>query len=190
MKNKIIVVIVATLTLAGLSAQNNQGDIAGFIQSTYSTKSFISAPVSDADLETILQCGIKAPSARNSQRWKFTVVRDMGLARKVISNSTEGNVLIIVSGQAKNQPSVDVVFDCALATQNMYLAAQGLGLGAHIYSDAVTNINKNLKEALMIPKGYDAIAVLRIGNKDGRVDATSAASKRKDYGEIVNESVK
>jgi len=190
MKRNILAAVFAAFALVGLYAQNNAGDITGFILSSYSTKSFISTPVSEANLETILRCGIKAPSARNSQMWKFTVVKDINLERKVISNIMEGNVLIIVSGLAKDQPGIDVAFDCALATQNMYLAAQGLGLGAHIYTGPIDAINKNLKTALKIPEGYKAIAVLRIGNKDSRVDATSAASKRKDYGEIVNESAK
>jgi len=190
MKKNVITALLFVLLLVSLHAQNTADNVADFILSTYSTKSFINTPIQDADLEKILMCGIKAPSARNTQLWKFTVVRDIALERNVISNITEGNILIIVSGSEKSQPGVDISFDCALATQNMYLAAQGLGLGAHIYTGPVENINKNLKTTLKIPEGYKAIAVLRIGNKDSRVDATTAASKRKGYSEIVNESTK
>lgn len=188
MKKILAVSLFIVMFVGGLFAQDITGNVVDFISSTYSAKKFVAGNVMDGDIEKILKCGIKAPSARNSQLWKFTVVKDNNLARKVISNVADGDVLIIISGSEEKQPGIDVVFDCALATENMYLAAQSLGLGAHIYTGPVEGINKNLKAVLKIPGGYKAIAVLRIGNIDKTVDATSAASKRKGYSEIVNES--
>jgi len=188
MKKMLAVSLFIMMFVGGLYAQNITVSVVDFISSTYSAKNFVSGSVKDGDIEKILKCGIKAPSARNSQLWKFTVVKDNNLARKVIANITDGDVLIIISGSEEKQPGIDVVFDCALATENMYLAAQSLELGAHIYTGPVEGINKNLKAVLKIPEGYKAIAVLRIGSVDKAVDAISAASKRKGYSEIVNES--
>jgi hypothetical protein len=62
----------------------------------------------------------------------------------------------------------------------MYIAAQSLGPGAHIYAGPVADINTNLKEILGIPADYKAVTVLRTGNIDKSVDAVSAASTRKN----------
>ena len=66
--------------------------------------------------------------------------------------------------------------------KNMYVAAQGLGLGAHIYARPVGNINTKLG----IPDDYQAVTVLRVGSIDKSVDAVSAASTRKKPEEVVN----
>lgn len=92
---------------------------------------------------------------------------------------------IIMSGySAKAFTSVD--FDCALATQNMYIAAQSLGLGAHIYGSPAKDINSTKKQALGIPDDYRAVTILRIGHIDKNVDATSSASSRKKMEDMVN----
>ncbi len=130
-------------------------------------------------------CGMKAPSARNSQLWKFTVIRDENLISQVVRNPVPGNVVIIVSGLEDDKEGINVDFDCALATENMYVAAQGLGLGAHIYTGPIRGVNSQ-KQDFGIPTGYRAISVLRVGDIDRNVDAVSAASARKEKEEVVN----
>jgi len=85
--------------------------------------------------------------------------------------------MIVISGLETGSNTVE--FDCALATENMFMAAQALGLGARIYTGPVNNVNATLKESLGIPTGYRVIALLRVGNIDKTVDAVSAASPRK-----------
>ena len=109
-------------------------------------------PVTDSQIDLILKCGMKAPSARNSQLWKFTVVKDKTLIGKIIPDVTPGNILIVVSGQESNKAGINVGFDCALATENMFIAAQALGLGGHIYGGPVNNVNSTLKPDLGIPE--------------------------------------
>lgn len=182
-------ILVILLTLSGLkslNAQQSDNPVVNTILSGYSVRTFSTVPVSDHQLDLILSCGIKAPSARNSQLWKFTVVKDNALMNEIVKNTAQGNILIIVSGQEGQQTGINVDFDCALATQNMYIAAQGLGLGAHIYGSPIGNINTNLKQKLGIPEGYRAITVLRIGNIETGVDAVSAASTRKKAEELIN----
>jgi nitroreductase len=150
---------------------------------SYSARNFTSVPVSNSDLEFILKCGIKAPSANNAQPWKFTVVRDLALMQQMIGNSVvQGNVLILVSG-IESRATTD--YDCGLATENMAVAAISLGLGQRIYTGPVANINSNMKQTLQILDGYKAVAVLRIGNIEKNVDAVTAASPRKGYEEVV-----
>jgi nitroreductase len=186
---KTVLTLLILLVYAGsqvLSAQQTENPVVKTILSGYSARSFSTVPVTDQQLELILSCGIKAPSARNSQLWKFTVVKDNALMNEIVKNTNQGNILIIVSGQENQQTGINVDFDCALATQNMYIAAQGLGLGAHIYGSPVGNINTSMKQKLGIPEGYRAITVLRVGNIDTGVDAVSTASTRKSPEELIN----
>jgi nitroreductase len=179
----VIVVLMSGTTL--LRSQTEGNSTIDVIMSGYSAKMFSQEPVSGNDLDLILKCGMKAPSARNLQPWRFTVLKDNVLTSQIISDITPGNVLVIISGLDSGQQGGSVDYDCGLATQNMYIAAQSLGLGAHIYWSPLGNINSK-KEAFGVPEGYRAVTVLRIGNVDKSVDAVSAASARKKIEEVVN----
>lgn len=178
-----LVVSLATEILSGQTAGSCVTDV---ILSGYTARRFTTEPVTDSNIELILKCGLKAPSARNSQLWKFTVVKDSALIKDIIPNVNAGNIIIIVSGQESGQQGMNVDFDCALATENMFIAAQSLGLGAHIYTGPVKNINSTKKQILEIPDGFRVISVLRIGNIDKGIDAVSSASSRKKLEEVVN----
>lgn len=153
------------------------------ILNSYSARTYTTEPVPAGDIELILKCGIKAPSASNAQPWKFIVVRDAAVMQRMIGGVNPGNVLILVCGRGDNA-AVD--FDCGLATENMTVAAQSLGLGARIYTYSIANINSTMKQTLQIPSGYRAVAVLRVGTIEKNVDAVSAASSRKSYDEVVS----
>jgi nitroreductase len=104
--------------------------------------------------------------------------------KEIIKDVVPGNVLIIVSG-IESESGTTPDFDCALATESMFVAAHSMGLGARIYGSPTGNINSK-KELFQIPSGYKAVMVLRIGNADKTVDAISAATPRKKFEEVVN----
>jgi len=166
-------------------SQSKNSDIANFISSAYSSKTFSTAPVEQKDLELILQCGIRAPSARNSQPWHFTVIKDLETMKRIIPDALKGNILIIVSGYDQSDHAAAISFDCALPTENMYLAAQSLGLGSHIYTGPIANLNAKYRDSAGIPAGYMGVSILKIGNTAQPADATSSASARKADSEVV-----
>ncbi len=188
MKKKLGVVsfVVLFLIAVMLIGQTNSNNVIDLILSSYSARMFSEVPVTDNQIEQILKCGIKAPSARNRQPWKFTVVEDIAKVKDAFRSINSGNVVILISGLESTMEGIDVDFDCALATENMYIAAQSMGLGARIYTGPVRKINSEMREILEIPEGYQVVAVLRIGNLDPGVDATSSASSRKEMSEVVN----
>lgn len=157
------------------------------IMSSYSGKTFKEGSVPDDALEAILQSGQKAPSAMNAQPWHFTVIKNSEIAAELPSrNYAEGAVVIVVSGKPDESAGVNIAFDCALATQNMYIAAQSLGLGAHLYYGGVQDINNNMKETLGIPDGYEAQIIMLVGYLDESVDAVASASVRNPLSDNVN----
>ena len=162
-------------------------DLIDAIMLTYSGKSFKAGEVHDDFLEAILQSGQKAPSAQNAQPWHFTVIKNSEIAKQLVSRDyREGAAVIVVSGKPDERRGVHIAFDCALATQNMYLAAQSLGLGAHLYYSGVQNINNSMKGTLGIPDGYEAQIIMLIGYLDDSADAVTSASPRNPVNNNVN----
>jgi nitroreductase len=184
MKTRLLLATVFLLCAAYMFGQGNGNAVTDAILKGYSVRAYTSEPVSDQQLDIILKCGIKSPSSRNQQPWKFTVIRDETSMKEIIPETLPGNVLIVISGTV-SQSGTTPDFDCGLATESMFVAAEGLGLGARIYGSPVATVIKN-REAYQIPAGFKPVIVLRIGNPDKTVDAVSAASTRKSAEEIVN----
>lgn len=184
MKIKLIFFAIALFPITNIFGQTLESSCSGVLLTGYSEKMYTSEPVTDQQLEMILKCGIKSPSSRNMQPWKFTVIKDEPTMKEIINDVVPGNRVIIVSG-VEGEDGSTPDFDCGLATQSMVIAAHSLNLGARIYGGPVGNINSN-REIFQIPEGYKAVAALRIGNTDKSVDAVSAASPRKTPEEIIN----
>ena len=184
MKIKLLLIVFAFFAVSKLCGQTSANCVADVILSGYSERAYTSEPVTDQQLDLILKCGIKAPSGRNNQPWRFTVVKDEATMKEIIDNVVPGNVLIIVSG-IESEGGVTPDLDCGLATESMFVAAHSLGLGARIYGSPTGNINAK-KELFQIPSGYKAVVILRIGNVDKSVDAVSAATPRKKAEELIN----
>jgi len=106
MKRALIISLVLLLIPGThfLKAQSQGSATTDVILKGYSVKMFTSEAVKDSDLDLILKCGIKAPSARNSQGWKFTVIKNSALAGEVIKNINPGNIVVIISGIESQQP--------------------------------------------------------------------------------------
>jgi nitroreductase len=177
--------IFALFAASGLYGQNSDNSITNVILNAYSERAYNSTPVTDQQLDLILRCGVKSPSANNRQPWKFTVIKDEATMREAIKDVVAGNVLIIISGAEGQNGAGPDLFGCGLTTENMFIAAHGLGLGARIYGGPVASVNSK-RELFQLPEGYKAVMILRIGNVEKNVDAVSAASPRKSLEEVVN----
>jgi nitroreductase len=184
MKKFVSLFFAIVLVSIHLQGQGTGNAVVDAILSGYSVRSYSSVPVTDQQLDLVLKCGIKAPSGRNLQPWKFTVIRDDATMKEIITDVVPGNVLIIISGvESKTGTTPDL--DCGLATHSMFVGAEGLGLGARIYGGPIGNVVAK-REAYQIPAGYKPVVILRIGNVDKSVDAVSAATARKKAEDVVN----
>jgi nitroreductase len=181
MRKIALVSVVFVCVLIKLPAQDSR---AAFALDHYAARNFIAGALSTTELDTVLQAGIKAPSARNRQPWHFTVVRNQSLAKRIVPDVADGNVLIIVSASGDGKTNGAEILDCGLAVESMYLAAQAIGLGSRIYTGPMDAVNRGLKGDLGLPAGYSAVALVRIG-KVQQVDAVSAASGRKAASALV-----
>jgi len=171
------------------------------IKARRSIRRYKTTPVDDETLEIVLEAARWAPSWKNSQCWRFIVVRDSDVKNRladtaigVLSGSNGGAeamrdapVAIVAcaemgkSGFSGDEPATDkgdwYMFDVALAMQNLALAAHALGLGTvHVGAfDA-----KKAAGVLGVPEGFCVVEMTPLGYPDE--DNTSA---RKELSEIV-----
>ena len=182
-----LTLILSMVLMSGFSqlfAQQNAGPTAA-ISNHYAARNFVAGAIPKGDLDLIIEAGIRAPSANNRQPWHFTVVQNQDLAKQLVSAVVDGNVLIVVSTQGDGKTNGSQILDCALAVENIYLAAQALGYGSRIQTGPMDTLNSRFKTQLGLPSGYSAVALIRIGKVQGPVDAASSASPRKRAEELV-----
>ncbi|NIR34597.1 MAG: hypothetical protein GWN07_00695, partial [Actinobacteria bacterium] len=152
-------------------------DTLSAIRNRRSIRNFTSEPVTDEQVEAILEAARWAPSARNSQPWDFVVVRDddrrsdLGRILKGVTFSWAGlaaaPVMIVVSVDHTADPA-HFVEDGAVAAQNLCLAAQSLGLAsswAGIFSHRRTRNRAEtaIADLVGLPGTHRVIAVVPIG---------------------------
>ena len=178
---KVIFTMVFIFVLAFLPAQSSDSPALRPIIHHFSAGNFSNVPLTRTQIDLIVQAGLRAPSAGNRQPWLITVIQDINLARQILPQITEGNILIVVSGAGDGRTNGVVILDCALAAQSMFLAAQAMNLGARQYTNAaLINRTNNLKTELGIPQDHNAIIVTRFGNLPPGVDVMTSASPRAD----------
>jgi nitroreductase len=184
-KTTVFFVVLLISCVSFLPAQNRNDPAISTILNHFAARNYSSAAVTKAEIDLIVQAGIRAPSAANRQPWNFIVVENQALAKKLIPQVTDGNIIIVVCAAGDGKTNGPVILDCGLAVQSMYLAAQALGLGSRIYTGPIDTINRNFKGDLGLPENINAIAAIRIGKLPANVDVVSSASQRNSADRIV-----
>ncbi|MFV0892377.1 nitroreductase family protein [Pseudomonas kurunegalensis] len=125
------------------------------IRERRSTREFTTEPVEQHLIVRLIEAAVQAPSAVNLQPWVFTVVRDEVLLQQISSDAKKylakncgeqmpeslqamldnerfqifyhAPALIVIAAKTASAWAVE---DCALAAQNLMLAAHAEGLGS------------------------------------------------------------
>lgn len=104
------------------------------IFSRRSIRKYTAEPVSEADIKTLLEAAMAAPSASNNKPWHFVVVTERETLDALAGAHPYGKMLaqatlcIAVCGD----PDLSRYWeqDCSAATENLLVAVAALGLGA------------------------------------------------------------
>lgn len=127
--------------------------------------------VDDQTVQILLKAGMQAPSACNEQPWHFIIIDEREILSDIPRFHPHSKMLrdaalaILVCGDISLEKSLDYINqDCAAATQNILLAAHGLGLGAvwlGIYprKERVEGV----RELLKLPESVIPISLISLG---------------------------
>jgi nitroreductase len=162
-------------------------------KSRFSLRKYNSEPVSEEDLNYVLEAGRVAPSAVNYQPWHFLVLRETESLEKIHQTYhrewfREAPVVIVLLGDhnqgwkrtdGKDHTDIDV----AIAADHMTLAATDRGLG----TCWVCNFDKKKTiELFNIPEHLEPIVFLPLGYTNIQTDPNRHQEKRKTLTDIVS----
>ncbi|MGO8684995.1 MAG: nitroreductase family protein [Thermoleophilia bacterium] len=137
-----------------------------------SIRRYTSAPVSDEQIQRLLEAAMSAPSAGNQQPWHFIVVTDRVVLNKVptihpyAAMLREAPLAIVVCADPSNPQYPDYwVQDCSAATQNILIEARLLGLGSvwlgvHCRPEREAAV----RELFNIPAEIEPLAIVAVGH--------------------------
>lgn len=160
------------------------------IRERRSVREYTDEPVSDAMLGELIEAAIQAPSAINQQPWCFVVVKDRALLAQMSDQSKTHLLKALLSTPAHpfrdmlNDPKFHIFYhapaliviavaeptdwaveDCALAAENLMLAAHGAGLGTCWIGFAQHWLGTpDGKAALGLPPSCTPIAPIVVGH--------------------------
>jgi len=147
-------------------------DVMDHILGRRSVRAYHERPVEPEKLHLLLQAAMAAPSACNSLPWEFIVVtapdRLERLRRGLYSGNYEAPAAIVVCGNPGIANNSAARFyweqDCSAATENLLIAASGLGLGAvWIGAHPLPSVVRQVSEILEIPAGIIPLCVVYVG---------------------------
>ncbi len=161
------------------------------VKASRSVSKFRSNPIGDDKIQALASAARMAPSADNAQPWKFVVVSDEDLKRKLAGACTNGRKLpdaplvfvacarldeaeAMVGGYMNSYP-----VDVGMAISYLTLAAANLGLG----TNWVFSFNEGkVREALRIPEGAARVVAF---TPIGLPEAWEPPAGRKPTGELL-----
>ncbi len=158
-------------------------DVFDIISERHSVRKFLDSPVEWEKISQILEAGRLAPSAGNVQDWKFIVITEPELRKKVAESAlkqywiSKAPVIIIICSdidKIKRQYGVRgerlySIQDCAIAATYMILTAHSLGLATCWVGAFEENL---LQRALSIPDNSRPQVILPIGYPDEKPKPT------------------
>jgi nitroreductase len=108
------------------------------IRSRRNVRGYTNHPISQEDLDRILEAGRRSPSSVNEQRWDFVVCTDRrqleelsGVWRYAGHVATSAATIALIAPQVDDpQTRCSIEYDLGQATMSMMLAAADLGIGS------------------------------------------------------------
>jgi nitroreductase len=140
------------------------------VKARRSIRQFTREPVSDEQVDRILQSGLWAPSGKNNQPWKFAVVRDPVLKGSLASlthySSTIKNASVCIAVFLDHSRVYDWTKDVlavGASLQNMLLTIHSMGLGGVWLGEILKN-KEEVGKLLEVDKDLELMAVVALGH--------------------------
>jgi nitroreductase len=155
-----------------------------------SIRVYTDEPVSEADLKSLLEAAMAAPSGSNRKPWHFVAVTERETLRALAEAHPYGK-MVAKAGAAIavcGEPGVSKwwVQDCSAATENILIAAVALGLGAvWLGCHGSPEREQAIRGVLGIPDSIAVLSLLAVGHpaeeKEARTQYDSNRVRRNHW---------
>lgn len=183
--------IISDITEPQSLIGNCKLDVLSVISTRRSIREYTEQTITDEQINTILNAGFCAPSAKNKRPWNFIVIKNKDRLMELSKTNNNckmiqhANCCIIVCGDKVLQGIRELLIaDCSASTQNMLLASHGLGIGA-VWCGIVQNSEwrKQIVAQFKLPESIIPISVISLGYpKETKISET-----RFDLSKVHNE---
>jgi nitroreductase len=140
-------------------------------------------PISRELIETIIDCGRFASTARNEQPWEFVVVTDAEHRKHIAGITQHGkhiaNAPVCIAVLCSDTKYF--IEDGSAATQNMLVAAWALGLGACWIAGDKKVYADDLRNFLGAPEGTKLVSLIALG-----YPAAISTPKKRTLAEVLH----
>ena len=145
-------------------------DIVDIIMLRRSIRQYTDQEVPDALLKRLLEAAMAAPSAANGKPWEFILVTDPAVVAELragMPGNYNGKAAIVVcanlaiAGHPASQNYWQI--DCAAATENILIAATGLGLGTVWQGTQSPERLALLRSVLRVPESVIPVSFIWVG---------------------------
>jgi nitroreductase len=148
---------------------------------TRQCRHFTSEPVSDDDVSTLAEVARWSGSSRNSQPWRFIVLRDTDLIRRIAEighpqtrSLNTAMAVLAITLPAHESLVVSLAYDDGRVAERVLIAASMLGLGAAI-AWVRADVRSVIGELLGVPEDRYVRTLMAIGHPSEEGLASKAA---------------
>lgn len=163
------------------------------IRERRSVRQFTAEPVSNEDLEKILEAGRWAPSGKNTQPWKFVLVKSREKRKELAECAPQGDRIrdiicsapLAIAVSLDQEAGYDRVKDIqaiGACAQNMLLTTHALGLGG-LWTGKLLNQREKAERILGVKRNEELMLLLLIGHPA----PAERSSNRRPLSELVRE---
>ena len=165
----------------------NMNEIQRGILDRRSTRGFSETPLTEAEIQTLVDAALASPTARNSQDWHFTFVTNRELLDQFSADFRRVMTAKMEPEYAEKYAKYDVLFhpplcvfitlpeqpssrfsqvDAGIAVENLALAAQGMGMGSVILGMPMElfEAEPEWERRLGFPEGHHFAIAIVIGH--------------------------
>lgn len=149
-----------------LSATTKRDAVLSVIHSRKSVRVYTGEPVSKEDLLTIMKAGMAAPTGIDKRPWKFIAVTNKEMLKMLKQESATAAIVVCGDMDKVDERAPEFwLTDTSVATQNMLLAIEAMGLGGvwksvYPWEDYIShvkttlNLSDNLSPLCIVSLGY------------------------------------
>ena len=165
--------------------ESKTNDLLNLIKSRRSVRNFVYKKIDNDTIGAVLECARWAPSGRNSQPWKVSIVSHPTVKRLIAENSKYGGIIesaylnfVVFLDLERGYDRTKDVLAMGAFIQNMLLAIHAKGLGAVWIGEILKNKEKVSEIFKLSPDKFELMGVITCGLIDEALEKKEERERR------------